>query len=233
MEAEIFKTHHISIDKHELADLPCAGFRGSAVVIERDAQVKEAIDELEASRIIGFDTETKPSFRKGVTHFVSLLQLATPNRCFLFRLNKIGLDDRLVRLLENPDLLKVGLSIHDDFHNLSKIRPINPDGFVDLQHYVKEFHIADNSLARIHAILFGERISKGQRLTNWEAATLTTTQINYASLDAVACIRIYDYLKSGKFNPLESKYLIPIPEPEVSTRDNRPSDPPESTDPAE
>lgn len=214
MGADIFATHHISIDKHELAGLPCANYKGTAIVVDHVGDVDKAVDELEASRIIGFDTETKPSFRKGVTHTVSLMQLSTPEKCFLFRLNKIGLNDRLLSLLENSDLLKVGLSIHDDFHNLAKIRAIRPDGFVDLQQYVKQFHIADNSLTRIHAILFGERISKGQRLTNWEAATLTQPQINYAALDAVSCIRIYDYLSSGAFEPLKSNYLIAIPEPE-------------------
>lgn len=214
MEAGIFATHHISIDKHELAGLPCANYSGEAVVIDSVDKIGGAVDDLERARLIGFDTETKPSFRKGVTHVVSLLQLSTPEKCYLFRLNKIGLHDRLVDLLENSELKKVGLSIHDDFHNLCKLRKINPDGFVDLQQYVKQFHIVDNSLTRIHAILFGERISKGQRLTNWEAAFLTLPQIHYAALDALSCIRIYDYLSSGAFDPLKSSYLVPIPVPE-------------------
>ncbi len=208
----IFKTHHISIDKHELAGLPCMSYIGEAVVIDKEEDVDKAVDMLETADILGFDTETKPSFRKGVTHFVSLLQLSTMERCYLFRLNKIGLHPRLVSLLENPGLLKVGLSLHDDFHNLMKLRSITPDGFIDLQQYVKDFHIADNSLTRIHAILFGRRISKGQRLSNWEAASLTIPQINYAALDALSCIRIYEYLSSGAFNPLESPYLVEIPE---------------------
>lgn len=203
----------ITISKQELAELPCVCYQGDVTVVSAADGVDAAADILEKSRIIGFDTETRPSFRKGQAHTVALMQLATPERCFLFRLNRIGLHERLVRLLENPSLLKVGVSIHDDFHNLNRLKPLNPAGFIDLQQFVKKFHIADNSLTRIHAILFGERISKGQRLTNWEAETLTAAQISYAALDAISCIRIYDYLISGRFNPSGSKYLRPIPEP--------------------
>lgn len=208
---------HVTISKPELAQLPCVNYNAGAVVVDSPDMVDAAVDELEKARIIGFDTETRPSFKKGVTHTVALLQLATPQRCFLFRLNKIGLHPRLAALLENPGHLKVGLSIHDDFHNLNKLCQLNPAGFIDLQNFVKEFHIADNSLTRIHAILFGQRISKGQRLTNWEGAALTEAQINYAALDAISCIRIYDYLNAGHFNPLASPYLRPITPPEEAS----------------
>lgn len=210
-----FNTHHVTISKPELAQLPCVDYRGSAVVIDRESEVEPAVRELESARVIGFDTETRPSFKKGVTHVVSLMQLASPERCFLFRLNKIGLHPRIKELLESPDHLKVGLSIHDDFHNLSKLGELHPAGFIDLQQFVKDYHIADNSLTRIHAILFGLRISKGQRLTNWEALELTESQINYAALDAISCIRIYDYLRSGVFHPEKSRYLREIEIPQA------------------
>ena len=205
-----FNTHQITISKAELAELPCVSYHGGAVVIDKKEDVAGAIKELEAARIIGFDTETRPSFKKGVTYQVSLLQLATPERCFLFRLNKLGLHPSLKALLESTELTKVGLSIHDDFHNLAKLGELTPENFIDLQHFVKDFHIADNSLTRIHAIIFGKRISKGQRLTNWEAPELSESQINYAALDAISCIKIYDYLQSGKFIPEESRYLREI-----------------------
>ena len=216
MREDIFKTHQITIDKQSLAKLPCAEFPCEAIVVDRTEDVDSAIDYLEKSAIIGFDTETKPSFRKGVTHNVSLIQLSTHDRCYLFRINMTGMHPRLTALLENPHRLKVGLSLHDDFHNLRKLADIQPEGFIDLQKFVKDFHIADNSLTRIHAILFDERISKGQRLTNWEAAELTPTQVTYAALDAYSCIRIYDYLMGGAFVPKESKYLSLIPVEEES-----------------
>lgn len=190
-----------------MANLPLVQYSGGATVIDSEVGLKEAVKHLSKARIIGFDTETRPSFKKGVSHEVSLLQLASPEMCFLFRINTIGMHPLLTQLLEDPNLLKVGVSLHDDFHSLERICNIVPKGFVDLQQYVKNYNIADNSLAKIYAILFGQRISKGQRLTNWEAETLTPAQVNYAAFDAISCIKIYDYISSGLFDPLHSPYL--------------------------
>ncbi|MBD5356585.1 MAG: 3'-5' exonuclease domain-containing protein 2 [Bacteroides sp.] len=198
----------ISISKQQLATLPAAQFDGQIFVVETEEQLSDAISCLRKSDIIGFDTETRPSFRKGMQNHVSLVQLSTREVCFLFRINLTGLAKSLIDILENPEILKIGLSTHDDFHNLNKITSLAPQGFVDLQTYVKQFKIADNSLSRIYGIIFGKRISKGQRLTNWEAETLTPSQQGYAALDAMACIKIYDYLSAGRFNPKSSPYLI-------------------------
>lgn len=204
----------VTISKPDLAVLPVASFVGNIIVIDSLDKVPAAIETLRASDIIGFDTETRPSFKKGQTYTVSLLQLSTPDTCFLFRLNMIGLPETLRNLLEDKNKLKIGLSLHDDFHNLMKLEEFTPEGFVDLQPFVKDYMIADNSLARIYGILFSRRISKGQRLTNWEAKTLTPCQQSYAALDAQACIDIYKYLTSGHFNPWESPYLQKIvPQP--------------------
>ncbi len=202
----------VTITKEALSKLPAAPFDGSIRLIDCPEDVHEAVVELRKANIIGFDTETRPSFKKGLLHTVSLMQLATPDVCYLFRLNKLGLMQELIDLLEDPGLLKVGLSIHDDFHSLRRLKPVEPQGFIDLQQYVKQFKISDNSLSRIYGILFGERISKGQRLTNWEAETLSPAQQSYAALDAVACIRIYRHLQSGAFYPLTSPYLT-FPDP--------------------
>lgn len=203
----------VTISKEQLANLPAASFSGRIRLIERSEDIPEAIADLKSAPIIGFDTETRPSFKKGQLYVVSLLQLSTPDTCYLFRLNRIGLTPQLIELLQDGSILKVGLSIHDDFHSLRRLSPLEPDGFIDLQQYVKEFRIADNSLSRIYGILFGERISKGQRLTNWEAETLSPAQQAYAALDALACIRIYRHLKSGAFYPFTSPYLT-FPEPD-------------------
>ena len=183
------------------------------MLVDQPSNLASAIADLNSVPIIGFDTETRPSFRRGQTHNVALIQLATQNCCYLFRTNEIGFPKDLMDILENPNILKVGLSIHDDFHNLRRITEVEPHGFIDLQNYVKEFKIADNSLSRVFGILFGERISKGQRLTNWESSELTESQQKYAALDAYACIKIYNYLKEGKFDPYSSKYLTFPPEP--------------------
>ncbi len=204
----------VSISKEELAALPAAAYQGNIILIDTEEGVANAVNALSQETVIGFDTETKPSFKRGQSNKVALLQLATRSSCYLFRLNRIGIAEPIIRLLENESILKIGLSIHDDFHNLNKIHKITPGGFIDLQQFVKKFMIADNSLSRIYGILFGQRISKGQRLTNWEADELSLHQQGYAALDALACIQIYDHLNSGKFNPCESPHLKDAPEPE-------------------
>ncbi len=199
----------LSISKADLARLPAAEYYGDIHVVDNPEDVESAVAILRQSDIIGFDTETRPSFKKGQTHQVCLLQLSTRHECFLFRLNMIGLPGPVKDLLEDETKLKIGVSLHDDFHNLHKIYTLNPGGFIDLQPYVKQFGIIDNSLSRIFGILFGHRISKGQRLTNWEAPTLTPGQQSYAALDALACIHIFEYLESGSFRPEKSPYILP------------------------
>lgn len=212
-----YERAYVSIPKDKIGNLPLAQLRGEISVIDKEELVEDAIAVLREHDFIGFDTETKPSFKKGQINHVALVQLSTPSHSFLFRTNLIGLHPALIEILEDENITKVGLSIHDDFHNLNKIQPIEPKSFIDLQSFVKGFKIADNSLSRLYAILFDERISKGQRLTNWEAESLTPAQQVYAALDAQACLSIYNYLISGKFNPSESKYLVYPPIEEESS----------------
>lgn len=199
----------ISISKEQLASLPAETFGGEITVVDSREGLDLIIPVLENAPILGFDTETKPNFKKGQVNKIALLQLSTPETSFLIRISHIGLPDNLKRVLENPEIFKVGLSIKDDFHGLAKICEIHPDGFLDLQDYVKEFKFTDCSLTKIHAIIFGKRISKGQQLSNWEAPTLTRKQQEYAALDALACINIYNELHSGRFVPEESPYRHP------------------------
>ena len=220
----------ISITKQELAALPAAKFPGEVVLVDKPAQIPQVAEALYAETIIGFDTETKPSFRRGQTNHVSLLQLSTHTTCYLIRLNHLGLPEPIRDVLENPDIIKVGVSVHDDFHNLHKISDLNPKGFVELQSYVKDFEILDNSLSRIYGILFGKRISKGQRLTNWEAAELTVHQQEYAALDAYSCIGIYEYLQKGVFNPAASPYYRVIEEQHPAQQESKAPDPLPSPD---
>lgn len=204
----------ITISKEELAALPAASFNGNIHLIDSPDDVDNAINCLRAENIIGFDTETKPNFKRGQSNNVSLIQLSTYNDCFLFRLNHIGVPDALKNLLEDKTIKKIGLSIHDDFHNLNKFCDIAPVEFIDLQDYVKEFKFSVLSLSKIYAILFNERISKGQRLSNWEAETLSIHQQGYAALDAYACLKIYDYLSKNNFKPEISPYLRDIEIPQ-------------------
>ncbi len=199
----------ISIPKADISTLPVESFQGEVVLIDKPEDVAGAIEHLKACPVIGFDTETKPSFRKNHANKVALMQLSTDTVCYLFRLNKIGMPHALQSLIESPSVLKIGLSVHDDFNVMHRSSQFEPAGFVELQSMVKQYHICDLSLQRIYAILFGKKISKQQRLTNWEAPTLTPQQQRYAATDAWACLKIYLYLLSGAFDPTKSPYQVP------------------------
>lgn len=198
----------ISISKQQLAALPAAQYPGTIIVVDQLDKVDSAIARLRDCDLIGFDTETRPSFKKGHSYNVSLMQLSSTKECFLFRLNKIGFPDKLKELLEDENQVKVGLSIHDDFRNLHKTYEFEPRGFIELQQFVTKWNIIDKSLSKLYGILFGKRLSKSQRLSNWEAEQLVDSQQHYAALDALACVSIYKHLEEGKFDPSSSKYII-------------------------
>lgn len=183
-----------SIDKKLIAGLPQIVFYGDIMVIDTLQAAEEAVAELSSESIVGFDTETKPSFKKGVTNKVALLQLSTLHKSYLFRLNLIGIPDCLARFLANPEIRKIGLSIKDDFNMISGRSDVKPQGFVELQEFVPSLGIQEKGLQRIYALLFGRKISKAQQLSNWEAESLTPAQQQYASIDAWACLEIYRYL---------------------------------------
>ncbi len=187
-----------TIEKVELASLQPAQFEGTIHVIQGDADAKKAVAALLKEKVLGFDTETKPSFAKGKSNAVCLVQLSTATSCFLFRLKENNCLSILKPLFEDGNVLKIGLSLKDDFHAIHKQMEFEPAGFIDLQPYVKQFGIEDNSLSKIYAIIFNMRISKAQRLTNWEADFLTDKQKNYAALDAWAALRIYEELEKRK-----------------------------------
>lgn len=186
------------IAKADIAAMPVDLFTGRTIVIHSLADVEKAVNYLKKFPLLGIDTETRPSFAKGRTYEVSLLQISTEDTCFLFRLNYIGMPDVLVDLLQDERLMKVGLSLKDDIHSLQRKHRFEPSGFLDLQQYVKLLGIEAQSLQKIYALLFGKKISKSQRLTNWEADVLTDRQKAYAATDAWACVRIYKYLEELK-----------------------------------
>ena len=183
------------IEKSLISTLPPCDIVGEIIVIDRPEDVAAAIDDLKQCPLIGFDTETRPSFRRGESNTISLLQLATDRRAYLFRLKKIGPNQLLKDLLESEEHMKVGLSVHDDFHSLNRWMPCRPKNFIELQKYVKAFGIEEMSLQKIYAIIFNKKISKRQQLSNWEADQLTPAQQQYAAIDAWACRDIYYKLR--------------------------------------
>ena len=198
--------HVVSIEKEIVNQMPRVQFPGRIHIIDAISQVKSAVTALHSASVIGFDTETRPCFRRGDRHTVALLQLSTDDDAFLFRLNITGIPEPLKALIEDESIIKVGLSTSDDFHQLARVCDIHPAGFVELQSLVKQFQIVDMSLQKIYAILFQLKISKGQQLTNWEAPQLSEAQQQYAAIDAWACLKIYQHLQSGAFVPEDSPY---------------------------
>jgi len=204
--------HIVSIEKQTINQMPLVTFEGQIHIIDAISQVKSAVTALRTASIVGFDTETRPCFRRGERHNVALLQLATDDHAFLIRLNKTGIPAPLKQFLEDSSHTKVGLSTPDDFHQLTRVCDIHPAGFIELQQLVTKYQITDMSLQKIYAILFQQKISKGQQLSNWEAPQLSDAQQRYAAIDAWACLHIYRYLQSGSFIPEESPFYHELTE---------------------
>ena len=187
-----------SINKEQLKQLPRAKFPGAIELIQTKASALKALEYLNKHSVLGIDSETRPAFVKGQSYKVALLQISSDEICYLFRLNMIGFIQPLIDLLENPNIIKVGLSLRDDFMMLNKRAALKQKNCIDLQDYVNQFNIKDKSLQKIYALLFKEKISKSQRLTNWEAKELTDAQKKYAAIDAWSCLKIYNLLEELK-----------------------------------
>ena len=188
------KVIYNKIDKRSISNLPKVLFPGRIVVVTTENDADKAVDFLLAQPILGVDTETRPAFKKGINHKVALLQVATHDICFLFRLNYTGITTSILKLLEDTTVPKIGLSLHDDIMSMHRRADFKPGNFIDLQKHVGEIGIEDLSLQKLYANFFGQKISKAQRLSNGEADILTQQQKNYAATDAWACIMLYEEL---------------------------------------
>jgi len=184
------------VDKDKIKDLPPIHFKGEILVVCSDEDEQEAVEYLRRQKEIGFDTETKPSFKKGRpnSNEVALLQLSTDDRAFLFRLNERPLSRQLIEILSSEDIIKAGAAVHDDIKALQQLHGFTAGGFVDIQDMSEEAGLEIKSLRKLTAMLFHMRLSKSQRLSNWEANRLTAPQINYAATDAWISLKIYHAL---------------------------------------
>ena len=203
-------------DKKNISDLPRVTFPGKIIVVITEREANKAVDFLLSADILGIDSETRPVFKKGQHHKVALLQVSTKDVCFLFRLNLIGMPACIVRLLEDTTVLKVGLSLHDDFSMLHQRAEFKIGRFIDLQNIVSEFGIEDLSLQKLYANLFHERITKRQQLSNWEAPILTEQQKIYAATDAWTCIQLYERLEELHKTHNYETVIVPTDEPETT-----------------
>ena len=188
-----------TLTKEDISKMPREVFPGRVVVVDTEKGLNDALSHLSSLTEIGFDTETRPSFSKKTRYKMSLIQLSGDDVCFLIRLNKFKkIPSSLESFLKSNEVKKIGLSLRDDFHGLHSLTNISPGNFIDLQQYVVQFNIVDMSLQKIYAIIFGKKISKRERLSNWAAETLTESQKKYAALDAWSCLRIYQFLERSK-----------------------------------
>lgn len=204
------------VDKKVISTFPKVNFPGRIVVVLSAVEAERAVDYLLSQPVLGFDTETRPSFKKGVHHKCSLLQVSTADCCFLFRLNYIGLCPAVKRLLEDTTVVKVGLAWSNDAHGLHELGEFKMGTFVDLQDMARQLGIEDQSLMKLYANVFGERISKREQLTNWERDVLEESQKRYAAIDAWACVRLYVEFK--RMMERDDYQLVIVPE-EITKKD--------------
>ena len=193
------------IDKVAIQELPITFFEGEVIIVDHPDQVASAIEYLSQHTVLGVDTEARPSFKRGVHYPTALVQVATLERCYLFRLTHVGMPQELADIFANSNICKVGLAFKDDLIGLKRRRNFKPTNCIDLQTIVCKYGIMELGLQKIFAIIFSKKISKAQQLTNWENSYLTPEQARYASTDAWATLKIY--LELQKTKPLSKKEI--------------------------
>jgi ribonuclease D len=185
-----------SITKPEINELPLFKYEGKTVIAADEKQIDKAIFEIEKYDLVGFDTETKPTFRKGEFNHVALIQIAIPDKVYLLRIQHTGITNTLANFLANDQISKIGIALDDDIISLSKKRKFNPGGFIDLNKIAPTLGIENIGARNLSALVLNSRISKNQQVTNWENPVLTQPQIKYAATDAWICLEIYNRLSN-------------------------------------
>lgn len=184
-----------TISKEEVNTLPLSAFEGKIIVIANADQLSSVFEKINKHSVVGFDTETKPTFRKGEVNDVAMIQIALPDEVFLIRTNFTGITDEIHAFLQNNKITKVGVALRDDLKDLNRLRKFTPKLFVELNKLVKEIGIEANGLRKLVAIILGYRISKNAQVSNWEAEKLTQKQLQYAATDAWVCLEMYQTLE--------------------------------------
>ena len=195
--------------KEHIKTLPVRSFDGKIHLITEINDVRDAIKTLRKYQVLGFDTETRPVFRKGVQHNISLLQLSTSKEAFLFRLNHLGFPDEIIEILEDSAILKVGIAILDDVRGLQKLSNFKPGGFIELADIASDLGIVTCGLRNLAAIFLGVRIIKKAQLTNWERPVINSKQSLYAATDAWICLEMYLFLERENLLPVKRIWQMP------------------------
>lgn len=183
-----------TISNQEINNLELGRYEGDIILVDKREDVAKVFNKIKKEKVVGFDTETKPAFKKGQVHDVSLIQIATEETAYVIRVNRTGITDHIRDFLTSKEIMKVGVALRDDLKDLQRLRDFEPEGFVELNQLVKPIGIESNGLRKLTAIILGFRISKSAQTSNWEVETLTEKQINYAATDAWVCIKMYNTL---------------------------------------
>lgn len=191
------KVFQSEITREEVAELDLIQYEGPITLVETDDEFLEAFDAIASQPILGFDTETKPSFKKGKIYPTSLIQLSAMDHAWLIRVSRIGYPRQLLDLLSDEKVMKVGTGLNDDIRRMRSDFLFEPGKFLDLQTYVEAFQIQEKGLKKMSAIVLGHRISKSQQVSNWDADVLTEAQLRYAATDAWICLKIYNELRNA------------------------------------
>ena len=188
-----------SISKEELMELPLSQYEGKVVIAASEATIREALREISQFSVVGFDTEARPTFKKGQIRQISLIQIATDDKVYLLRIMQTGLLDCIVDFMENPNIIKIGIGLDDDFNLLNRLRKFDKRGFLDLNIRFKEIGAENIGARNLAGMMLGIRISKSAQTSNWEAEEYTDKQISYAATDAWICLEIYRELQDLGF----------------------------------
>lgn len=184
-----------NISNEDLQKLPLFSYRGDVAVITNVKELDQALHEISDHQVLGFDTETKPTFVKGQIHKVALVQIAAPEKVWLIRLQKTGMTPSILAFLQDYKLKKAGIGLHQDLGSLQQFTRFKPGGFLDLTVHTKKIGLEVQSLRKLAALILGVRISKNAQLSNWEAPVLSDKQIEYAATDAWVCLEMYRKLE--------------------------------------
>lgn len=178
-------------DNLEILAMPLCSYAGDIHLVRSPREWRKAVNDLAEEKILGFDTETRPTFRRGLVNNPALVQLATAKAVYLVQLTEYPFGAELAAILANPEQIKTGVAIKDDMLALGKIHPFEAAGLVDLGQLAKQHGMPNHGLRTLAASLFGQRISKGPQCSNWNARHLSLRQIRYAATDAWISRRIY------------------------------------------
>jgi ribonuclease D len=181
--------------KEQINAHPVRSYQGPIHVIRRPDQVERAVRQLEQETVLGFDTETRPTFRVGESYPPAVLQLVGEHAAYIFQLQHCRLSPPLLGLLANPQIVKAGVAWDRDVQELNKLAPFTPAGFVDVAELAKRAGCTHHGLRGLATLLLGFRVSKSSQTSNWANKTLTRAQIEYAATDAWVGRELYQKLQ--------------------------------------